>query len=209
MRKALVMVTRTNGKFWRTRAIILRSKHPVTDMALFTLVLIAWILCGVQLAKADYDKMPRQPVARRILALYDSSLEATPAETRIHRWAEMPLNHLGYVLTYRDIRKPLPTVDQARQFAGVLTWFPRIPLTRNAYLDWAIKAAQAGTKFVILGERSCQAKRPSCGHRPAAYGPFRGHHLRYGCAPQTRGVRGCIRSPHTALPRSDSGAFRG
>ncbi len=92
-----------------------------------------------------------QPVARKILALYDGSIEPTPAETRIHRWAEMPLNHLGYIVAYHDVRAPLPSVAAMRDFAGLITWFSRAPSTREAYLDWAAAIIESGKRIAILG----------------------------------------------------------
>jgi hypothetical protein len=42
-------------------------------------------------------------VKREILALYDSAQEGTDANrTRIHRYAELPLNHEGFVVDFRD-----------------------------------------------------------------------------------------------------------
>src|SRR4051794_6861787 len=48
-----------------------------------------------------------EPLRREILALYDSREESRPDQTRIHRFAEMPLNHLGLVVTYWDINAGL------------------------------------------------------------------------------------------------------
>ena len=47
-------------------------------------------------------------VRREILALYDSQHEKTPQTTRIHHFAEMPLNWLGYKVTYLDVNAILP-----------------------------------------------------------------------------------------------------
>jgi polysaccharide biosynthesis protein PelA len=43
------------------------------------------------------------PVKREILALYDGAQESDPDSTRIHRFAEMPLNHLGFILRFNKI----------------------------------------------------------------------------------------------------------
>ena len=47
------------------------------------------------------------PVKREILALYDGAQESEADYTRIHRFAEMPLNHLGFILRFHDIRTKL------------------------------------------------------------------------------------------------------
>ena len=44
-----------------------------------------------------------RPVARTILALYDGQLDSDIRFTAIHQILEMPLNHLGLVLTYHEI----------------------------------------------------------------------------------------------------------
>ncbi|AWN39934.1 hypothetical protein [Methylobacterium durans] len=90
-------------------------------------------------------------MAREILALFDGDLEPAAADTRIHRYAELPLNHLGFTLTYRDIRKPLPDAADIRRYAGVLTWFSTTPAARDAYLAWARVAVRTARRWVILG----------------------------------------------------------
>ena len=59
-------------------------------------------------AQSPGDTPPAEPVRREILALYDSREEPRPDQTRIHRFAEMPLNHLGLVVTYWDVNAGLP-----------------------------------------------------------------------------------------------------
>jgi hypothetical protein len=92
-----------------------------------------------------------EPLPRRILALYDSAAESRD-DCRIRRWAEAPLNHLGYVVDYRDVSKPLPAPDQIRGHAAVLTWFAGPVEGSGRYLQWAGETARQGTKFIILGE---------------------------------------------------------
>ena len=62
------------------------------------------------------------PVRRTILALYNSQLEKEPRLTRIHRYAEAPLNHLGLTVIYHDIRRGLPPVAGLPDVRGVLSW---------------------------------------------------------------------------------------
>jgi hypothetical protein len=45
---------------------------------------------------------------RKILFLYNSAEAARVNASNIHRYAEMPLNHLGYVAEYVDVNGPLP-----------------------------------------------------------------------------------------------------
>ena len=91
-------------------------------------------------------------VKRTVLALYDSAVEAAPSSTRIHKAAEMPLNHLGYVLHYHDVRTPLPPLAEARKYRGVITWFIDDLPDPAAYVDWLEGVTAAGVKLVALGE---------------------------------------------------------
>jgi len=91
------------------------------------------------------------PMAREILALYDGVQEPAPDGTRIHRYAEFVLNHLGYSVVYRDIRGPLPEPGTVGRYAGVLTWFAAPPTSAKPYLAWAKMAARSARRFVILG----------------------------------------------------------
>jgi polysaccharide biosynthesis protein PelA len=89
-------------------------------------------------------------VNRSILALFDGGEEKSPDQTRLHRLLEMPLNHLGYQLTYWDIRNGLPPLPQARNYRAVATWFDeRIP-EPAAYLSWARSIAEARVRFIVM-----------------------------------------------------------
>lgn len=63
------------------------------------------IVCALALtpcaqAQTVPDQSAAELVRREILAVYDGREEPRPDQTRIHRFAEMPLNHLGLVVTY-------------------------------------------------------------------------------------------------------------
>jgi len=73
--------------------------------------LIAASLSIVQAVGGDVAAALAQqaiPVKREILALYDGAQEGDADFTRIHRLAEMPLNHLCFILRFHDIRSKLP-----------------------------------------------------------------------------------------------------
>ena len=114
-------------------------------------VLLVGLALSVAPCRAASEAEPGRVVPREILALYDGDLEPTADETRIHRFAELPLNHLGYTIAYRDIRRPLPSAAEIRRFAGVLTWFTTPPAARDAYLAWARSAVRTARRWVILG----------------------------------------------------------
>ncbi|WP_173932867.1 hypothetical protein [Chelativorans sp. Marseille-P2723] len=92
------------------------------------------------------------PVQREILAIYDSVHEELSSATMVHYMAEMPLNHLGYIVKYHDIRtKPLPPVETMSRYRAVITWFTYNLENPAYYLDWAAKVSESGTRFIILG----------------------------------------------------------
>ena len=109
--------------------------------------------------------MPRSSsgtlVPRTILALYDSHNEPKINESRIHRMAEMPLNHLGLTVEYHDVRKPLPSVDRLDHLRGVLTWlyFDGAMEDPEAFLLWAETLIDRGNRFVVLGELGAERDR--------------------------------------------------
>lgn len=92
------------------------------------------------------------PVKREILALYDGAQEGDADLTRIHRFAELPLNHLGYVLRFHDIRKKLPDPAEMARYRGVLTWFVGSVAGSNTYLVWASQVSRFPLRYVILGD---------------------------------------------------------
>ena len=91
-------------------------------------------------------------IVRSVLALYDSKQEGAPHQSRLHKLAEMPLNHLGYTLDYRDVNGPLPAATELANYRAVMTWFVE-PLDKPAvYIDWLEKATATGLRYVMLGE---------------------------------------------------------
>ena len=91
-------------------------------------------------------------VKRRILAIYDSAFETAPDATRIHAWAEMPLNHLGYIIDYRDAAKALPDPQTAARYSAVLTWFTYDVTNPAEYLGWARHMADNHIPFIVFGQ---------------------------------------------------------
>ena len=104
-----------------------------------------------------------KPVKREILALYDGRYENEPHLSRIHKFAEMPLNYLGFSVVYWDIDKGLPEPQAIERFRGVLTWFEE-PLTRASdYLRWAQDTVRRGARYVILGSPGAQVAPDTLG----------------------------------------------
>ncbi|NGX57497.1 MAG: hypothetical protein K940chlam3_00389 [Chlamydiae bacterium] len=94
-------------------------------------------------------------VQRRVIVFYDSQVRTDSSQAKFHHLAEMPLNHLGIICDYHDIREPLPNITNEDDVIGVATWFMEYTILpyelADEYLKWAIQAVSLGKKYVILG----------------------------------------------------------
>jgi hypothetical protein len=99
-----------------------------------------------------------EPVRREILAVYDSREEARPDQTRIHRFAEMTLNHLGFIVSYWDINSGLPSAERTARIRGVITWFRRAP--PSLFYLWGLDQLAHGTRMVVLGDSGLSGNAP-------------------------------------------------
>ena len=88
---------------------------------------------------------------RDVLALYSGKEEQGLADTRIHRMVEMPLNHLGYRLTYHDIDRGLPAREDLSNVFAVITWFEDTILPAD-YAQWVEELLKDDKRFVVLGD---------------------------------------------------------
>jgi hypothetical protein len=89
-------------------------------------------------------------VPRILIGLYDSRWESSPRSSQIHRFLEMPANHLGFDIHYYDISKPLPKIDDS--IAGIIMWFDsgiEVP-DSNVYMDWIENAQKQGKKLLFI-----------------------------------------------------------
>ena len=114
--------------------------------ALFFIVFLQIGLVVVPLAGSN------EPIPRTILAIYDSLEDEDIRTSRIHRLAEMPLNHLGLVVKYHDIRKGLPLKEDLNGVRGVLSWFQSEKMPSPAkYIEWATGIIDRGIRLVLFG----------------------------------------------------------
>jgi hypothetical protein len=117
-------------------------------------VLAAWLAVAMVCDRThalEIDFTSRA-VNRTVIALYDARKEAVLHETRLHRFAEMPLNHLGYRLVYHDINAPLPDPQGLAGAAAVVTWLLEPMAAPQVVADWLDRVTGAGTRLVVLGE---------------------------------------------------------
>jgi hypothetical protein len=127
--------------------------RPRFRLALTPLVLL--LACALQVAGSATaqplaDEPRAEPVRREILAIYDSREEPRPDQTRIHRFAEMPLNHLGFAVSYWDINTGIPGSDRTDNIRGIITWLRRPPPA--AFYVWGQQQVARGTRMVVLGD---------------------------------------------------------
>ncbi|MBI5208774.1 MAG: hypothetical protein HY927_02225 [Elusimicrobia bacterium] len=97
-------------------------------------------------------------IGRKVLAVYRKEdikgAFKDIAFLQIHTRAEMPLNHLGVEVVYREASEGLPDPAGLRGYAGVLAWFERRPDSPapGPVCRWLRSALLAGTRVVVLGD---------------------------------------------------------
>lgn len=112
-------------------------------------VAVALLLPCAGSAQQLTEEPGAEPVRREILAFYDSRDEPRPDQTRIHRFADMPLNYFGFTLTYWDVNTEFPSTERIANTRGIITWFRRAPPA--SFYDWAQRAVASGVRMVVIG----------------------------------------------------------
>jgi polysaccharide biosynthesis protein PelA len=75
-------------------------------------------------------------VPRTTLALYDGNREDEVRNTRIYRFAELVLNHLGQVVVYHDINQNTPPEADPGDVGLVMSWFDEPVAETERLADW-------------------------------------------------------------------------
>ncbi len=120
---------------------------PFCRVSAFLVLAMALLLPCASSAQRFADE--QEPVRREILAFYDSRDEPRPDQTRIHRFADMPLNYFGFTLTYWDVNTEFPSTERIANTRGIITWFRRAPPA--SFYDWAQRAVASGVRMVVIG----------------------------------------------------------
>lgn len=107
----------------RSKGLSLRSR--IGRIGLF---LALWLIPPAALAECA-------EVPRTVLALYDGTREVEPRFTRLHRYLELPLNHLGYRLSYHDIAAGPPEAGTA-PVAATVSWLDSAAPDPEAFAAW-------------------------------------------------------------------------
>lgn len=93
-------------------------------------------------------------VPRRVLMLYNSADAPALNYSAAQRFLQMPLNHMGYVVDYADVQKPLPQGIYRDRYAGIATSFPGyVPTTTQRDLSrWLHRQMANGMPVAIIGD---------------------------------------------------------
>jgi hypothetical protein len=95
-----------------------------------------------------------ETVPRRILFVYNGIESDSLNSAYIHRYLQMPANHMGYIAEYADARQPLPEGILRDRYAGVVSWFSGfLPETRRgAVSQWFQERMDEGMPLAIVGD---------------------------------------------------------
>ena len=95
-----------------------------------------------------------EPVPRRVLVLYNGDESPALNYSNAHRFLQMPLNHMGYVTDYADVRQSLPAQVLRDRYAGVVSWFSGfMPEARRKDVSQWLQARLAeGMPLAVVGD---------------------------------------------------------
>nr|WP_295937717.1 bifunctional glycoside hydrolase 114/ polysaccharide deacetylase family protein [uncultured Acidovorax sp.] len=95
-----------------------------------------------------------EPVPRRVLVVYNGAETPSINYSLAHRFLQMPLNYLGYVVEFADIRDGAPPAVAADRYAGVVTWFTGyVPENRMVPLArWLQARLEERMPLLVLGD---------------------------------------------------------
>ncbi|WP_442866813.1 bifunctional glycoside hydrolase 114/ polysaccharide deacetylase family protein [Acidovorax sp. NCPPB 4044] len=90
---------------------------------------------------------------RRVLIVYYGGESPALNYSSAHRFLQMPLNHMGYVVDYADVRNPLPEGILQDRYAGIVTWFSGfLPEARTRTVSqWLLARLAERTPVAVMG----------------------------------------------------------
>jgi len=95
-------------------------------------------------------------VPRRILVLYDSAESELPY-SEAHRYLALPLQYMGYVADYANVREQLPAVTLTGKYAGIVSWFSDESMNSpGRFVQWLSRQLEDGVPLAILGSMGMQ-----------------------------------------------------
>lgn len=89
---------------------------------------------------------------RRILMLYNGSDNKDVIFSDLHRFAAMPVQHMGFVPEYKDLSQPLPDYQLAGQYAGIIIWGNGTQNVVPQLHSWMLKQIDSGMLIAVVNE---------------------------------------------------------
>ncbi|MEQ1667287.1 MAG: endo alpha-1,4 polygalactosaminidase, partial [Sulfuriferula sp.] len=96
---------------------------------------------------------------RRVLMLYDGRENKDPIYSDIHRFAAMPVQHMGYIPEYHDLSLPLPAQQLAGQYAGIILWSGTAENSVPQLKPWLFKQIRLGIRLAVINEFGFERSR--------------------------------------------------
>ena len=88
---------------------------------------------------------------RKILSVFDGSRDPDPGHSDLHRFIDLPLNHLGFVSEHWDVRLPLPDYPLVGRYAGIVVWVSGNQHQWSRALHrWLVKHVQQGMPVTLF-----------------------------------------------------------
>lgn len=114
------------------------------------IVPLFFILCLIHPLKSLFAESTELP--RTVMAFYKKNRDFGGLKSHsLHRFLEMPFNHLGCQLIYWDIDKGLPDLTQFPPLLGFISWYYEGEVKNpEAYLEWISDRIQEGKKFLVI-----------------------------------------------------------
>lgn len=88
---------------------------------------------------------------RRVMILYDKRPTEQLVQHDAHLLGATPLNWMGYVPEYYDVRQPLPEFELAGRYAGIVTWFNEVSPHAERAWGWLDRQIAGGTRVAVFG----------------------------------------------------------
>jgi len=90
-------------------------------------------------------------IPRKVLTLFDGSRDALLGHSELHRFIDMPLNHLGYVPEPWDVSHALPDFPLVGRYAGIVAWLPENEAEwSSVFHQWLIQHIRQGIRVALF-----------------------------------------------------------
>ncbi|MGB0908786.1 MAG: endo alpha-1,4 polygalactosaminidase, partial [Nitrospirales bacterium] len=90
-------------------------------------------------------------IPRKVFSIFNGARDPMPGHSDLHRFIDLPVNHLGYVPEHWDIRNPLPDYPLIGRYAGVVVWVSGEQHSWSQKLhEWLVKQIQQGVRVALF-----------------------------------------------------------